>query len=431
MSQPADVVTGQVTGLASGGQGIIRQDGFVVFVPFTAPGETVSCRITEKKKTYANAELLKVLQPSPNRAVPPCRYYGTCGGCQLQHIDYATQLEYKRQSVEDALKRIGKLPIESVPAVVASQDQWAYRRHITLTVRPRGSFFEAGYITTDNKSLLPVEHCPIFVEERVAIIENVQKLVSRLHSIPDNGGKVGVMKQGNGKYVLHFTFKTLPSNSEEVFEKAIAHYPQIAGIVASSMQEALTYGKTTAMCEVDGLKFTFSPQSFVQTHPEQSCNIYRQLCDIATRVQAHNILDLYSGVGISSILLAKQGAHVLGVESNAVAVQLSRDNAARNSVEHVQFLRADVEDVVRGLMKQQAPDLVIANPPRTGLDSRVIHALLQKLPKHIVYISCMPSTLARDLNLLCEKHYRLESCQPYDMFPQTSHVETVVHIIQQ
>lgn len=431
MSQPADIVKGQVVGLAFGGQGIIRQDGFVIFVPFTVPGDIVTCRIVERKKTFANAKLLEVLQPSPQRTVPPCPYYGTCGGCQLQHIDYAAQLEHKRQCVEDALKRIGKLPVEGVPAVVPSQDQWAYRRHITLTIRPRSTFFEAGYITTDNHSLLPVEHCPIFVEDQDAIIENIQLLVSRLHSVPDNGGKVGVMKQGNGKYVLHFTFKVLPSNSQEVFEKALSRYPQVAGIVASSLQEVLTFGKTMASCEVDGLKFTFSPQSFIQTHPEQSSNIYKKLCDIATQVKANNILDLYSGVGISSILLAMQGAHVLGVESNAVAVQLSRDNAARNGVEKVQFLRADVEDVVRGLVKQQTPDLVIVNPPRIGLDSTIIHALLQKCPKNIVYISCMPSTLARDLHLLCEKHYRLESCQPYDMFPQTAHIETLVHIVAQ
>src|SRR5262245_35669674 len=157
-----DYVVGDVQSLAFGGQGILKHEGFVIFVPFTASGERVSCQITQRKKNFAHAELLAIERPSPNRITPACPSFGTCGGCQLQHLDYQTQLEHKRQWVENSLKRIGQLEL-SIPPVVPAQLQWAYRRHISLNLRPMQKGFAAGYIAVDQKSLLPVHQCPIFI----------------------------------------------------------------------------------------------------------------------------------------------------------------------------------------------------------------------------------------------------------------------------
>lgn len=425
------IIKGEVTGMAFGGQGIVRHEGLVVFVPFTAIGDLVSCRITQKKSSFANAELVENHSLSQQRTVPKCPYFGHCGGCQLQHLTYSTQLEYKRQCIEDAFRRIGKMPFVEVPPVVPSEKHWAYRRHVSMTLKPIHDTFEVGYIATDNHTLIPVTQCPIFVDPDEEIINYVRECVLQLkNKISNNEGKVTLFKLEKGQFLLHFQFKALPMNCSQVLETTLQQHSLISGIVASSPQKILQFGIPTAKLCIDGLSFKFSPHVFVQNHPEQSLNIYRETCRLARQINAKKILDLYCGIGISGILLAKQGASVFGVEANPVAIQLATENAAQNGIENVRFQQGDVQLLLKRLLQQECPDFVVVNPPRTGLDPRVIDTLLANPPKEIVYISCMPSTLARDLRLLCaeDRTYQVASCQGFDMFPQTAHVETLVHL---
>lgn len=430
-----EIFTGEVTGLAFGGQGIIRRDGFVVFVPFTAPGDIVTYQITKKKKSYATAELLSILQKSTQRTMPLCPYFGKCGGCQLQHISYEAQLEHKRQCVADALKRIGHLKDSVVLPVIPSKLHYAYRRHINLTLRPKNNFFEAGYIATDHHSLLVVDVCPIFTSEILGksstnIIKEVQAVSKRLKSQPKNEGKVSIIKQENGKFLLHFHFKHLPSNAAQVLESALTDYPEWSGVALGSPHKTLSFGSTTALLHIEELEFTISPHVFIQNHPEQSLNIYHKILAVTRELRIKKVLDLYCGIGISCLLLAKQGCEVVGVESNDDAVKLARSNAKHNKIAQVNFLCADVQDVVRSVCEKFNPELVVVNPPREGLYPKVVQELLTIRPNAIVYISCMPSTLARDLGMLCQEHYRIQECQPFDMFPQTAHIETLILLIK-
>lgn len=419
-----DIVQGIVSALAFGGEGILRADGLVIFVPFTAPGDTIRCRITSKKKNFARGELINIIEKSPQRTTPRCPYFGTCGGCQLQHITYEAQVQHKRTCVEDALLRIGKLPLERAPEIVPSQHHWAYRRHVTLTLQPHEGHYIAGYIGVDNHTVIKVDVCPIFVPEEDRVIINLQKLVGQIRA--GSSGKVSILKQEDG-CLLQFHFAEMPENCASVCENAVQGNLW-KGIAVSTPTHTLSFGVVEAKCQIDTLTFDFSLRAFIQNHPEQSLNIYRQICQIAKKTTAQHILDLYCGIGISSILLAQMGASVVGVESNREAVKLAKQNAQNNRIQKTRFMEADVGKILHALLLKEKPDLVIVNPPRIGLEERVRHALLEHGPRHLIYVSCNPTTLARDLQQLGNSGYRISYCEAFDMFPQTAHIETLVHM---
>ncbi|MBA3816823.1 MAG: 23S rRNA (uracil(1939)-C(5))-methyltransferase RlmD [Parachlamydiaceae bacterium] len=421
------IFSGEVLRLAFGGEGIIHQEGLIIFVPFTAPGDRITYRIIRRKKNFAFGELIDIQQPSVQRISPKCRYFGTCGGCQLQHLNYANQLDYKRQSIQDALVRQAKLTDIVVPPVVPAKQQWSYRRRISLTLKPSQGYFLAGYTTADGANLLPVVQCPIFVDSDNPLLDQVQAVAKALDSQGNVESKLTLLKRDNETFLLHFHFKILPSNAETVLKEATQRYPNWTGVIASSPKKILQFGQLETQFEIGGLSFDFSPKAFIQNHPEQSLNIYQSLCNHAESLQPKNVLDLYSGIGISSLMLANLGLNITGVESNKDAVRLAQINAKKNGIGSVNFVQADVQQVLGSLLEKN-PDLVIVNPPREGLDPSVIQALIKQPPPAILYISCMPPTLARDLKLLCAEKYQVGTIEAYDMFPQTSHVETLTYL---
>lgn len=427
MQKPIE--TGRITGIASEGQGIIRHDGLVVFIPFTTPGDKVRYRITRQKKNFALGVLQEVLEPSPQRTIPLCPYFGTCGGCQLQHMRYDAQLSNKRQWVEDALNRIGGLKVE-VPPVVPSHAQWSYRRRISLVLRPHHGSYETGYIATDNKTLIAIATCPIFANLKDPIVAAIQSLSNQLEPNGKEEGKATILKCSNTKYLVHFHFKKMPENLAHVCQETIDKHPFLAGILASSAGQTLQFGTLDTSIEVDGLQIDISPKAFVQSHPGQSLNIYQAIDAYASECKPKKTLDLYCGVGITSLLLARQGIAVTGIESNPEAIRLALDNARKNKQSHAKFITADVANVLEETLQNETPDFVVVNPPREGLDPRVLQALAAHPIKTLVYVSCMPSTLARDLKHLCEHGYAIDNITAFDMFPQTIHVETLVKLRQ-
>lgn len=423
--KPQDVIEGTIDNLAFGGEGILRHEGFVIFVPFTAPGDTIRCRIQKVKKSFATATLEEVLQNGPHRTVPLCPYFGTCGGCQIQHIDASEQMRYKVQSVQDAFKRIGHLSLPPMMVYPANL-KWAYRRHVTLHLRPKDESFEAGYIGIDDRSLVVIETCPIFNLADDPIIHNIQKLVSQLPNTQRQKGKLMILKNQNHHYILSFHFEQKLPFSIDQWKRLIGQYSQIAGAIISSPGQEYKIGNPYCLQDLEDLTFRFTPQAFVQNHPEQSLKIYQHICQLTTSGQK-NILDLYCGFGITSLLLARQGHQVTGIEVNPKAIEFAKANATANHLTSVKFERGDVEEWMPRLTTPY-PDLVLMNPPRTGLSDGVVQALLKLKPKEMIYISCMPSTLARDLAKLCQSAYQVKECAVYDMFPQTAHVETLVYL---
>jgi len=410
-----------VTALAFGGRGIVRHEGLVVFIPFTAVGDQIEFKILSKKKNYAEGELIQILKASHERITPRCIHFGVCGGCQLQHLKYHAQVDAKRLWVEEALKRMGGWEDAVVPPLIEAQSVWEYRRRVALHLE-KGNI---GYVAADHQTFFPVEECPIFVHEDLPILEQVRALVQLLECSGVDDGRVNLAKTPGDGFMLDFHFSSMPPNAEAVLSRYAEKVPLALGLLATAPGRHLSYGITEAQFSVEGLTFSYSTRTFTQNHPGQSALIYQELVQQTLAGGRGTVLDLYCGIGVSSLLLAREGVHVIGVESNPESIRLAQINQQLNKLKPVTFLTADVALVLPKLLKQERPQTVILNPPREGLEKRICEALVANPPERLLYVSCMPSTLARDLKRL-RSQFQPVSVKAFDMFPQTTHVETLL-----
>lgn len=411
-------IRGKVEKLIFGGSGLIRHEGWVIFVPQVAVGEEVEVRLTENKKSYFFAELVQVVQKSPLRIAPKCPYFGPCGGCQLQHLPYEEHLRLKASWLKESFERIAKLPLSEEVVCIPANSQWAYRRKIILHMRNG----HVGYFKRDSHSLIEIDSCDIS-SCTPAFFNELRECISWFKGKETVNAEIAVMTSGDGKTSFHFHFETaLPENARQVYRKAKEKFLQWEHLW---FENAKSKGDETVLEEVvDGLTIFSSPRVFIQNYPEQSMRIYR---DVLALLDDQPILDLYCGIGILSMLAAKEGKKVLGVELNSESVRLAQKSAAFNELQGVEFLSLFAEDIdkIKGLSKYTT---WIINPPRTGLSPKVAQIVLKYKPQRLIYVSCMPPTLARDIKIFHGGGYELEKVTAYDMFPQTTHLETLVSL---
>ena len=408
-----------IDAVAFGGEGVSRLDGLVLFTPFTLPTEDVEVMIYEKKKRFGRAHLLFISQESPNRITPPCPYFTKCGGCQLQHASYAYQLSLKRQFLQDSFDRIGKIKL-LIPEVIGSSKEKTYRRHITCKL----SFLEQKWqlcFSAIDHTLLPIQECLLLQEPEDAILSSLQKAFAQLPpSIPLHG-RLKLMKTTDGYLGALFVEESLTEKNEQTLFLLLSSYFESFYIQTPYKTTKTGTLQHSFICL--GLTIYYSPFSFLQNHPEQSERIYSLLANLFQ--ENTTILDLYCGIGISSLILAKAGKHVLGIEINQESLALAKKNAACNDC-LVEFICTSAENYFQEAPSLFQPDGLLINPPKSGL-SQEVQQILASLPiKTIVYISCYPPTLARDSAFLQTRGYSITFIQGYDMFPQTTHVETVV-----
>jgi 23S rRNA (uracil1939-C5)-methyltransferase len=319
---------------------------------------------------------------------------------------YAAQAQAKREWVQEALTH--RTGFRGPLTIVSAEKEWAYRQKIVLHFQGDKAL---GYFARDNRTLLDISYCPIFDEERT-LFSKVKEFLKGVES----DGALAVLKSKNG-FLLRFSFpRDIPGSLRKKTIESVA-------FSLENPREYITRGTLQEEVTVDGLKITMSPKVFIQNYPEQSLNIYRDVIAAAT---GDRVLDLYSGVGILSALLAKQGKAVTGIEINRDAVLLAEQNAHRNDLAHLRFICGPVEGK---LTAEYGAFLTwIVNPPREGLSAAVLEKIIDFGPEKLIYISCNPMTLRRDVELLTHKQYRIEQAKAYDMFPQTTHVETVVSL---
>lgn len=414
---------GIITNLAFGGKGILRTyEGKVVFVPFTIPGERIRYTISKDKKHYAEGDLTEVLDPSPERITPICPYFTKCGGCQLQHIDYPGQVKYKLASIEQTLRTV--YPEASIQ-MNPSRSPWEYRRRIHLTLRPTQNGFITGYIGQDNHSLVQVEQCPIFAAPDDPVVKRAAHIASQLQADRGNSGKALIIKTTDGKFLLHFHFKQCPKNAKDVLSGSLKN--PIMAIELSAPRTHLKYGKSVHAMDIEGIQVAFSSEAFVQNHPDESALIYLNIKQYVESIAPKRMLDLYSGIGISSLLASPFCSEIDAVEWNRYAVQLANENASANQLANIHFHEGKVEDLLSKLLKKE-PSLALCNPPREGMDKMACNLLAASKIQDLLYISCHPATLARDLKIFKEAGFNYKEGKGFDMFPQTGHVETLVWI---
>jgi 23S rRNA (uracil1939-C5)-methyltransferase len=407
----------RIESMAFKGYGVSRMDGKVVFIPYSATGDEGWVEIVEEKKNYSTGKLVEIVAPSSWRVEPPCPYFGRCGGCQWQHIDYAKQIELKKEILKDILMRLGSLkeipPITGLP----SPDPYDYRTRVQLKVKRE----KLGYYQERSHQLVDIERCRIahpLVNEIISLLREEQFLLSCIEEIEINVSP----KEGRG--VLIFYFLKPSQGWETSVRQFLKSHPILKGITTLREKQTASLGKPHLNFAIP-LNFTLrtSPGSFFQVNLKQNEKLIREVLEFSQGQKNERALDLYSGVGNFALPLATVTQEVWGIEENAAAVKDARFNAQLNGVENGEFIHGKVEDVLKK-WKREKPDLIILDPPRTGCKGGV-DQLARFKPKRIVYVSCEPTILARDLRLFSEKGYFLREMALIDMFPQTYHMEVV------
>ncbi len=400
--------TVQISAIAAGGRGVGRVDGMAVFVPRTAPDETVEIALTRHRR-FGEGRLTRVIGPSPQRVPPQCRHYDgdRCGGCQLQHLDYAAQLEAKQRIVGDALTRIARRTV-SVAAVSASPAPWRYRNKLTLTLRRRGSTWIAGLHRWDAPDeIFGLVECPITAD---AVVDGWHEVMAHAHLLPVASELRGSVR------VMNDALSFILSGGAAWKESAafLASCPDFVSVHWSD-----DAGRTHILREPGD---PVAPGAFEQVNAPVSAAVHAYVVALVRQGRPQRLIDAYAGRGVTAGALVGEVPELVAIELDAGAVRLAR------------HALGDAALVVEGRVEDELPrrlpaGAVVLNPPRTGLDARVCAALESATPRprRIVYVSCDPGTLARDLARL--PSYRLVSVQPFDMFPQTAHVETVCELV--
>ncbi len=394
-----DIVELTIHSLAYGGEGIARKGGLVFFVENALRGEQIQARVRSIRKNFVRAETLKIVQPSPDRVEPLCPYFGTCGGCAFQHLAYEKQLIEKRHMVQDALEHLGRFRNLEVEAVVPSPKPYNYRNHLTFNTEERSRAFGFGFVAKDNHTLIDVDHCAI-ADTRINFI--IPSMRERINKLPRNQKsrleKIIVRVGSEGKAKYQFVQK---------------------GVYAESHENSF-------VTWVEGIPLYFSMEAFFQTNYFILPRMIQLIKEMLRPAGNEMLLDLYAGVGFFSALLAKHYQSVFAIEEGRQAVRDARYNLETNKIGNVRMQSGKVESVLREVRSKLKPPIhVILDPPRIGAVLPVIDFLCYIPIERLVYVSCEPSILARDIRQL-SRALKIKRIVPLDMFPQTKHIETLV-----
>ena len=403
----SDSIIVKIEKLIYGGDGLARlPDGRAVFVPFVLPGEEVSLNIIEEKPRFARALPLEIIKPSPKRITPLCKHFGTCGGCHYQHIPYQDQLIFKREILLDQLTRIGKISDPPLSSILPSPETWHYRNHMQFHPDSDG---QLGFVDITGQVVFPIQECHL-----------PQDLISdtwpKISLDANSGINKASLRQDSFDEVL-----LLLEGEEETPPEMDLDLPISAAYLNPSGFSYTMAGNDTLAYKIKEKIMQVSAESFFQVNTIQAEKMVDFILDSIDKVNTKEILELYSGVGLFSIFLAEFADHLTAVES---AISSCYDFAANlDAFDNVSLYEATVDEALPGLSIK--PDLVLLDPPRAGLTKQARDLILQMQSPQVLYISCDPATLARDLKQFLSAGYRLESIAAFDMFPQTYHVETM------
>jgi 23S rRNA (uracil1939-C5)-methyltransferase len=445
---------------SSEGKAVAKVDEMVVFVDHGVPGDICDINIYRKKKNFGEAKLLKLKVPSPHRVDAPCIHFGVCGGCKWQHMNYEAQLLYKQKYIQDALTRIGKIELPGILPILGSAATYFYRNKLEFSFSDKkwltseeistGNTFEnrnalGFHIPKMFDKILDIRECHLQPEPSNSI-RNATKAYAlehglEFHNVRERHGLLRSMiirTTSTGEVMVLFAF--YEDNQEQI--KGLLTYlkekfPQITSLLyvinakANDTIHDLPVqpfaGRDFIMEEMEGLKFKIGPKSFYQTNSAQAYELYKVARQFAQLSGNEIVYDLYTGTGTIANFIASKAKKVIGVEYVEDAIVDAKNNSAINNITNTEFYAGDMKDVLNEafIARHGKPDVIITDPPRAGMHEDVIAVIMKAEPARIVYVSCGPSTQARDLNLLDSK-YRVVLVQPVDMFPQTHHVENVV-----
>jgi len=409
-----------IDGISHDGQGVGRLEGLAVFVPGALPGETVDIEVTQRRKNFARARLNAVLEASPYRTEAPCPYYWECGGCDYQHAEYDLQLELKTRVVDQTLQRVGKIDTTVNPCL-PSPDIWRYRNKVAWHGRPSRDGWHLGYYRSDCHDILEVKNCLLISESMQEISNTVGEQLRQLPQ-PLPALEITVRQSSVDHKIM-----VIVSGIERklVLQTLEGQYPMgVSWIHHQAEQCSVLSGEPLLREQLHNTSFEISPMAFFQVNHGQAEQILKIITQWLDLQGNEVILDAYCGVGSLALPLAGQVRKVMGIEAFKPAVKDAQANARLNGLRNTRFLAGLTEDVMPTLTNRF--DAVILDPPRSGCAPGVVQSVARLNIPRVVYVSCEPSTLARDLALFKQAGYYVKEVQPLDMFPWTRHVETVV-----
>lgn len=439
-----DIVKLEITSLTSEGSGVGRYDGMAVFVPFTAVGDVISCRIVKVLKSYAFGKIEEIITSSPDRTESSCPVFGKCGGCVFRHIKYEAELRAKEQIVRDAFGRLGKnLSPEFLP-IIGSECAENYRNKLQMPLARSDNGAYCGFFAPRSHRVIKVERCPLQPELFSEITRFVVEYINKRHiSVYNEKKHEGVLRHiflRKGYYsgeiclciVVRKSVPELSGLAAEVTEK----FPQITGVVLNinsektnvilGDKEVVLKGRAEISDTMCGVNVAISPKSFYQVNTPAAERLYKQAAEFA-QPRGKVLLDLYCGAGTIGLSMAREAKRVIGAEIVPEAVENAKRNAAASGFINTEFICADAGEAAEALAKRGLkPDVIILDPPRKGCKEETLAACAKMSPERIVMISCNPATAARDCARLAELGYKTEKARAFDLFPRTGHVECVV-----
>ncbi|GAT63876.1 23S rRNA (uracil(1939)-C(5))-methyltransferase RlmD [Paludibacter jiangxiensis] len=446
--------------VAAEGKAIAKNNDMVIFVPYVAPSDIVDIQLTRKKNSYAEGKAVNFHSYSTERVEPVCEHFGVCGGCKWQHLNYQAQLKYKQQQVTDNLTRIGKIELPDISPILGSKDITHYRNKLEFTfsnkrwmtdeeIKSNAQFEDMNalgfHIPTYFDKVLDIKKC--WLQDDIA---NQIRLAVRSYAIEhhlaffDLRNQAGFLRNmiirtsTTGELMLIMVFfKEEKEKRENLLDHLLSLFPNITSLVyiinekvndtITDQDVILYHGRDHIFEQMEDLKFKIGAKSFYQTNSKQAYELYKIVRDFAQLSGNELVYDLYTGTGTIANFVSHQAKKVVGIEYVPEAIEDAKVNSELNSVQNTLFYAGDMKDILNNdfINEHGHPDVIITDPPRAGMHTNVVDAIIFAAPKRIVYVSCNPATQARDLSLLDEQ-YKVTRVQPVDMFPHTHHVENVV-----
>ncbi|OEH86672.1 23S rRNA (uracil-5-)-methyltransferase RumA [Desulfuribacillus stibiiarsenatis] len=441
-----DLIEGTVDSLGINGEGVLKHEGQVIFIPGVLPGEKVKVKVTKVAQKFAEAVLEQTLSKSPHRVKVECEVYSECGGCQLQHLHYKEQLKEKRNLVIQAFRHYKTIyqPEKYIKETRGMDHPWSYRNKAQFPVEDRHGKVVTGLYNTGSHKLTEIKRCPIHKDEINHTINKISRIIGQL-KVPifhrDRKGIRSIIARasfatGNIQVVLVSSVETF-AQRDLLIERITQEIPKVASIHLNIKKDTspLIWGDKTVCLrgeefieeKLGDITYQLSPRAFFQLNPLQTEVLYSEVEKAARLTGQETVIDAYSGVGTIALWLARKAKMVYGIESIEEAIVDAKRNADVNHIKNTEFQVGAAEVVIPTLIdKGVKPDVVVLDPPRSGVHEQLIDALLEIRPTRIVYVSCNPSALAKQLRIFIKKGYKLKYVQPIDMFPQTAHVECVV-----
>lgn len=456
-----------INGMGYEGEGVGKIEDFTIFVPEALIGEKVRVKIVKVNKNFAFGKLIDVVEKSKYRTEPICNIYKRCGGCQLQHFSYEAQLRFKKQRVEDCIKRIGKLKIKefdfknnigndfqedgiTIHDTVGMNNPYRYRNKVQLPIGEKDGEVKIGFYAQRSHEIIHMDSCDIQDETADKVVELIKEWIKKYniktYNEEEHNGIVRhimvrkAFKTDEVMVVVVTKTKELPYK-DELIDLICANIKGIKSIIQNVNEKKTNvilgqycetlWGKDTISDYIGNFKFNISPLSFFQVNPIQTEVLYGKALEYAHLTGNEIVFDAYCGTGTISLFLSQKAKKVYGVEIVPEAIENARVNSKENNVKNVEFIVGQSESVIPELIVGGIKaDVVVVDPPRKGCERVLLESIAKMEPKRIVYVSCDPGTLARDLAILNELGYKTLEIQPVDMFPQTAHIENVALVVK-